>query len=88
MKEIEFDVLSPDAKRSVCLSAARLLNELTDDCPPGGSLRRLIWPTIEGVDKNDVVLRLVPLNRLGGNEGKSSASVFVAYFRPSGEKWP
>ncbi|UUO07859.1 hypothetical protein M4951_05980 [Blastopirellula sp. J2-11] len=84
MKDIEFDVLSPDAERSVRTSALKLLSELTEQ----EILRRQIWPTIKEVDKNDIVLRLVPLNRLGGDEGKSKATVFVAYFRPSGEKWP
>ncbi|APZ94397.1 hypothetical protein [Fuerstiella marisgermanici] len=88
MKDIEFDVLSSDAEKSVRQSASALLDQLTGNGTSDDNLRKLIWPTIEGVDKNDVVLRLVPLNRLGADEGKSSASVFVAYFRPSGERWP
>ncbi len=90
MQKIEIDLLDSDAEKSLRSSAARLLGKILGTDTDSTALRDKIWPAATGgnITVDQCSLRLLPLSRLGAAEGKSSASVFVAYFITEGETWP
>jgi len=52
---------------------------------------KVVWPFLLGVDKNELVnyeyeITLLPLNRVGAQEGASGSRVFVTYFKSSSNK--
>ncbi|TWU19508.1 hypothetical protein [Allorhodopirellula heiligendammensis] len=90
MRGLEIDLFDPGSEKSLLDSAFELLSTLVSNDAQGEDLRCKIWPSLHGnsVEVKECSLRVVPLNRLGAAEGKSSASVFVAYFVAEASLWP
>lgn len=90
MLSLKIELLDEDSEKSLRSSSLSLLKKLLSQEPENDELRCKIWPSLAGnqIETEHCTLRVLPLNRLGGEEGKSGASVFVAYFFASDKVWP
>lgn len=90
MRGLQIDLFDPGGEQCLLDSALNLLTALVSNDDQGEDLRCKVWPSLHGnsVEVKECSLRVVPLNRLGAEEGKSSATVFVAYFVADANLWP
>lgn len=82
--KISVDFLDRDQHASVAASAnnlyAKMLKWDTDPSAGGLNCRELIWPSLSAVKKVSPELKLIPLNRVGAEQGFGGSYVMIVYF--------
>jgi hypothetical protein len=83
--EPEVDFIDREAHKAIRISAQTILNKVVrhikkdPDAPL--NYRELVWPTINSANfRTSAGLRLVPLERIGVEQGRSGSKVMLAYF--------
>src|ERR1035441_5934923 len=88
-KELEVDFIELEALKAIRESAQQILNRIKRDIrKPDNSpmnYRELVWPAINSANyrRTKPGLRLVPLERIGAEQGLSGSKVMLAYFLKS-----